>query len=167
MDRLLIAGIDPGTTTAYALLDLDGKLIAISSDKNSRLSELILAMQHLGKIIIVASDVRPLPGLLSKVARQLGADTIEPDHDLNYLEKIKIVDSFLKHLPERILIKNKHEKDALAAALYGLKRTRPLLKKIDDHLKEHGVTYLRDMVRAKVLVEKLPITSAVKEASIN
>ena len=33
MNKLLIAGIDPGTISAYCILDLDGNLISIGSER--------------------------------------------------------------------------------------------------------------------------------------
>jgi len=126
------------------------------------MNDVVRAMQYNGKIIIVASDVRPMPHALKKVSRQLQAKTIEPDHDLQFMEKIRIVDTYLKSQKEFIIIQNQHEKDALAAALYGLKRMRPLIKKIQDHLVQHDKMHLFSAIKQKVIVERIPISKAVK-----
>ena len=80
-------------------------------------------------------------------------------------EKIKIVNEFLKTKKEFIELKNKHEKDALAAALYGLKKTKTLIKKIDDHLKQNNKKHLFEEVKRRVLLEGTPIAKAVKSLS--
>ena len=162
MSKLLIAGIDPGTVSAYALLDLDGNIISIGSKREISQGDLILELTKYGKVFAIGSDVYPCPNLTIKISRKIGAKVISPDHNLRYLEKIRIVDSFLKTKKERIEISNKHEKDALAAALYGFRRLKTLMKKIDDHLKENKKEHLYTYVLDKVLIDNIPITDAVK-----
>ena len=162
MDNLLIAGIDPGTVGAYALLDLEGNIIAIDSGRDFNKSKIVLDMTKHGKIFLIGCDVYQCPALTKKLASLIGAKVITPDHDLKYLEKIRIVDEFLKTKKDFVELKNKHEKDALAAALYGLKRIRSLLKKIEDHLKQNNKRYLFDEVKRKVLLEDTPIVEAVR-----
>ena len=64
-----------------------------------------------------------------------------------------------------VKLNNKHEKDALAAALYGLKKTKTLIKKIDDHLKQNNKKHLFEEVKRRVLLEGTPIAKAVKSLS--
>src|SRR3989338_4817427 len=161
MGRLLIAGIDPGTVGAYALIDTEGNVIDLSSRRGMDHKKIQLEILKYGKVFLVGCDVNKCPGTVAKVARSLGARVVSPDHDLNYLEKIKIVDNFLKTKKDYININNKHEKDALAAALYGLKRINGLIKKIKDHLKEKNKMELFDEVKKRVLVDEIPITKAV------
>ncbi len=162
MDKLLIAGVDPGTVGAYAILDLNGNLIDIASGRDFNQSKITLQMVKHGKIIIIGCDVYQAPSLTKKLASAIGAKIITPDHDLKYLEKIKIVSEFLKTNKEFIELNNKHEKDALAAALYGLKRTKNLLKRIEDHLKQNNKMYLFEDVKRKVLLDDTPIVEAVR-----
>ena len=162
MEKLLIAGIDPGTVGAYAIIDLEGNIIAITSGRNLTHSKIILEITRYGKVFIIGCDVAQPPNMVVKIASSIGAKVANPDHDLKYLEKIKSVDTFLKSKKEFIKLENKHEKDALVAALYGLKSIRGLLKKIQDHLKEHKKMYLYDKVKNKVLLENKPIVEAVK-----
>ena len=37
-NKLIVVGIDPGTTTAYAILDLEGNIVVLKSSKNLGLS---------------------------------------------------------------------------------------------------------------------------------
>ena len=162
MDKLLIAGIDPGTVGAYALLDLDGAIIDISSGRNFSHNKIVSEITKHGKVFLISSDVYPCPLLSGKIARSIGARIISPDHNLSYIEKIKIVDKFLKTKKEFIKLENKHEKDALAAALYGLRRINGLLKKIEDYLEQNNLKHLDEKVKRKVLIENIPIVKAVK-----
>ena len=53
----LIVGIDPGITTAYAVLDTKGSLIKLKSSKKLNLSTVINEILQIdGKIIAVGSD---------------------------------------------------------------------------------------------------------------
>ena len=158
MDKLLIAGIDPGTVGAYALLDLEGNIVNIGSGKDFNQSKIILQITKYGKIFLVGCDVYQRPNLVSKIASSLGARVASPDHDLKYLEKIRMVDKFLKSKKEFVKLNNKHEKDALGAALCGLKSVNGLIKKIDDHLEENNLKHLEEKVKRKVLLENIPIT---------
>jgi predicted RNase H-like nuclease (RuvC/YqgF family) len=119
-------------------------------------------MTQYGKIFLIGCDVNKCPGSVAKISRSLGARIVNPDHNLNHIEKIKIVDRFLKNKKEFIKIENKHEKDALAAALYGLKRINTTIKKISDHLKENNKLHLFENVKREVLLNNLPISEAVK-----
>ncbi len=162
LDKLLIAGIDPGTVGAYALIDINGNLVSISSGREFDHKRIVFEITKHGKVFLVGSDVYPCPFHVEKVARSIGARVVSPDHNLGYLEKIKIVDEFLKTKKDIIKLKNKHEKDALAAALYGLRRIKTLIKKIDDHLEQNNIEYLNEKVKNKVLLENMPISDAVK-----
>lgn len=162
MDRLLIAGIDPGTVGAYAILDLNGNIVKISSGRDFNQSRITKEITKHGKIFMIGSDVYPCPNLSEKIARIIGARIVSPDHNLSYLEKIKIVDEFLKEKKEFVNLENKHEKDALAAALYGLKKIKTLMKKIDDHLEQKNLKHLEEEIKRKVLLENVPISKAVK-----
>jgi len=165
VEKILIAGIDPGTVSGYAIIDIEGNLVSIGSERELTTGDLILKIIKHGKIYAIGSDVYPCPNLTNKIATRIGVRVISPDHDLKYLEKIKIVDTYLKKQKKIIKINNKHEKDALAAALYGLKKINGLLKKIDDHLKEHNKIYLKEQVKRRVLVDNVPIVEALRELS--
>src|SRR3989338_1897838 len=152
LGKLLIAGIDPGTVGAYALLDIEGNIIHIDSGREFNLSKIALEITKHGKVFIIGCDVYQCPSLTKKLASIIGA-------------KIIIVNEFLKTKKEFIELKNKHEKDALAAALYGLKKTKTLIKKIDDHLKQNNKKHLFEEVKRRVLLEGTPIAKAVKSLS--
>ncbi len=159
--KMVIVGIDPGTISAYAILSLDGDLVAIGSQRNQSSATIIHDITQFGKIYTIGCDVTPCPHALHKIASAVGARMTTPDHNLAMTEKIKIVDTYLKKQSTQIKFTNKHEKDALAGALYTLKRMNPLLKRIKDHLTQEHKIFLLDDVRTRVLLENMPITKVL------
>ena len=91
MDKnLLIIGVDPGTTLAYAILDINGNLIKLRSSKNLSLSKLIFDTIKYGKIVIVGCDVAKVPGFVQDYAIKVGAKLIYPKEDLSVVEKRRL-----------------------------------------------------------------------------
>jgi predicted RNase H-like nuclease (RuvC/YqgF family) len=155
MKRLLIAGIDPGTTLGYALIDLDGRLVKTRSSKQLEMSSLILEMIKEGKVAVIGTDKGKTPKFIEKLASKIGARTIKPDEDMNVEDK--------RELTRGYDLKDEHEKDALASALYAFKRIRGLLNKIDNYLEENKKTEIKDQVREIMLKDKgLRIHEAVE-----
>ncbi len=107
--RYLIAGIDPGTTTAVALMDLAGNLISIRSKKDWSISEVIEFITEHGKPVIIATDKKNPPDFVSKVRASFNAVLHSPKEDLNVEKK--------RDLTSEYKILNDHERDALAAAM--------------------------------------------------
>ena len=64
--KLIIIGIDPGTTLGYAILDLEKKLLKLASSKQLNLSLLISKTINQGKPVIACSDVTPAPKFVEK-----------------------------------------------------------------------------------------------------
>ena len=126
----IIIGIDPGTTTAYAILDLSGNILALKSSKQLKSSELIFDILNYGSAVIVASDVNPAGSLAKKIANKTGARLIKPDSALRVKDK--------KRLTSKLEYGNLHERDALAAAIYSFKRVRALLAKVDKFSKTNN-----------------------------
>ena len=151
---LLIVGLDPGTTLAYAAFDLEGKPIKIFSGKNIDRDELIKKITALGKTIVIAGDKQYNPGLIEKVAIKLGAKTIAPEYDLKVNEKRILV----KH----IKTKNQHEIDASAAALIALKSIKPLLKKIDVFVTYNKKESIKEKLIPLVVIKELNIRDAAE-----
>ncbi len=132
--QLLIAGIDPGTTLGYAAIDFEGNLIKAHSEKNLDLNSLISELISLGKPLIVAGDKKNSPDFINRLAVKLGSRVISPDYDLKVIEKREIAKGYET--------KSQHEADALASALFALKKITPLLKKITvftEHYKKTGI----------------------------
>lgn len=164
--QLYVAGLDAGAIAAYFLLDLDNNVIEFNSYRNSSPDHITKELTKKGRIVLLGSDVKPASSLTKKISQRIGARILEPDHNPGAQEKIKVVDNFLKQQKVRLPMQNKHEKDALASALFGLKQINGLLSKIDNHLEQIHQSHNQDLknkIRYKVLIENKPISVAVRE----
>ena len=65
--RYMIVGIDPGTTTAFAALDLDGNLLHLQCSRQMTMSDMIEALYKVGKPLVIASDVEDMPFTVEKI----------------------------------------------------------------------------------------------------
>lgn len=130
MKPLAILGLDPGTTSAYALLDLEGKVIKIHSAKNQPVAEVISQVFALAQPIIVGTDKAKVPSFVQSCARQLGMVVVHPPEDLLREEKRLLFQGYSQAM-------DNHEKDGLAAALFAWKQFLPRLQKISHYLQQH------------------------------
>jgi len=55
-DKLLVIGLDPGTTVGYAVMDIEGNLVCIGSSKNTGMSMIIDKIIPLGSVLLVGTD---------------------------------------------------------------------------------------------------------------
>ncbi|MDD1706500.1 MAG: DUF460 domain-containing protein [Methanoregulaceae archaeon] len=107
--RHLIVGIDPGTTTAIAALDLDGNLLYLASSRQMAMSDVIEAIYRVGKPLIIASDVHEMPFSVEKIRRAFNGIAYSPRQDMSVETKHELTAPFQ--------YQNDHERDALAAAM--------------------------------------------------
>jgi len=157
--QLLIAGVDPGTTLGYAVIGINKRLIKIGSSKQLDLSSLIKIIAGIGNILIVGTDKKRIPDFVEKFSRKIGARVIPPKNDLKIKEK--------KAITAEYEIKNSHEMDALASALFAYKEILPLLKKIDSYLKIKKKERFSNEVKELLLTEEgLNIKSALDIAEL-
>jgi len=122
----LIAGIDPGTTVGWAVLDLHGKPIAVGSQKELSGDRLVAKLTKLGKVILVGSDRAKTPTYVQEAATKVGAKVAGPIQDIRVEEKRSMVNG--------LKFANAHEMDALASAIIAHKKAQPLLRKIHSFL---------------------------------
>ncbi len=152
--QLLIIGVDPGTTLGYAAIDFDGNLVKVHSEKNLDLSSLISELIKLGKVLIVASDKEYNPDFVNKLAVKIGARVISPDYDLKVIEKRDFVRDYET--------KNQHEVDALASALFALKKISPLLNKINIFVEHYNKEHIKQELIEFVVGKELNIRDAAE-----
>ncbi len=151
--KLLIVGIDPGTTTGYAVLDIEGNLICMKSSKQLDLSLLISDTIKLGRTVLVGTDKVKVPSLVGEFATKLGAKRVSPEEDLKVDEKRSMTNDFD--------FKDDHQADALASALFAYKSTKALLDKIDFFVKENKKHSISNKIKEIVITKKVSIKSAV------
>jgi len=107
-DHVLV-GIDPGTTTAVAITDLDGNVLDVLSTRTADTAAVIEWIIERGRPVVVAADVEPMPETVEKIRRSFDAAGWEPASDLPVDEK--------QHRTRDHDYDNDHERDAMAAAL--------------------------------------------------
>jgi predicted RNase H-like nuclease (RuvC/YqgF family) len=110
----IIVGLDPGTTTGIAALNLSGELVDLISSRALSSSDVIEWIAARGRSLVVATDVFPTPGSVEKVKRAFNAVLYSPGGDIPAEEKIALGKEFG--------YKNDHERDALAAAMSAFKK---------------------------------------------
>ncbi|MDY6789032.1 MAG: DUF460 domain-containing protein [Candidatus Nanohaloarchaea archaeon] len=119
-----IVGIDPGTTTGVAVIDIEGKLVDHRSKKEFSKGKIRRFIISAGKPVIVASDVNPAPSLVEKIARAFNTELNVPKEDISQKDKEKLVEDYSTRDMDS------HEKDALAAAVKAYRGVKGVLKKI-------------------------------------
>jgi uncharacterized protein len=108
-DHVLV-GIDPGTTTAVAIVSLEGEVLDVWSSRTSDTADVIEWIVERGRPIVVAADVTPMPETVEKFRRSFDAAGWTPESDLPVDEK--------QHRTREHPYDDDHQRDAMAAALY-------------------------------------------------
>jgi predicted RNase H-like nuclease (RuvC/YqgF family) len=108
-DHVLV-GVDPGTTTAVAIVSLDGSVLDVLSTRTADTAAVIEWIVERGRPVVVAADVTPMPNTVEKIRRSFDGAGWIPDSDLPIDEK--------QHRTREEGYENDHERDALAAALF-------------------------------------------------
>jgi len=147
----IIAGIDPGTTTGIAALNLQGELVDLVSSRAMSPSDVIEWLAERGKTLIVATDVYPTPGAVEKVKRSFNAVLYSPGEDIPSEEKIALAKGYG--------YRNDHERDALSAAVSAYKKYKNKFQKVE---KRCPIELDPDEVKALVVREK-SIDQAISE----
>jgi len=140
---LCFAGIDPGTTVGYCILDLDGEIVKFGSQKELSSDKLIEMFRNIGEIIIVACDKKKSPEFVKHVGIKLGAAVWSPKEDLAVTEKI----SFTK----KNKYKNSHERDAIASVLMAYAAYTVKFEEIYSFLLEQNRLEIKDNFIKQVL----------------
>jgi hypothetical protein len=143
--KSIIVGLDPGITVGIAALDLNGDVVAIYSEKNMAISDIVRFISEIGHPIIIATDVNPAPGLVEKMARSFKAILFTPRESLRVDEKNELLKSL------GVDVENDHQRDALAAAYKAYLRLKPKLEHVDAKLSELGLLKKSNEIKALVI----------------
>ncbi len=143
--KSIIVGIDPGITVGIAAIDLNGRIVALHSQRNMPVGEVFRFVSEIGHPVIVATDVSPAPGFVEKIARSFKANLFVPRESLRIEEKNEL----LRNLG--ITVEDDHQRDALAAAYKAYLRLKPKLEHIDAKLREVGMVKKSEEVKALVI----------------
>lgn len=150
--RLLIVGVDPGITTAYAVLDIEGNLLKLNSSKQLELNRIISDVIEFGKAVIVGTDKVKAPNLAETLATKLGARITTPQEDLKVEEKKRITHNYD--------FGDEHQADALASALFAHRQIKPLLDKIDYFAEQNRKQDIKEKIKELVITKRISIKNA-------
>jgi predicted RNase H-like nuclease (RuvC/YqgF family) len=153
--RLVILGVDPGTTIGIAVLDFTGKPLLVASGKVPDREQVVGEVLRFGKPVIIAVDTSKPPEFAKKLASKLGAILYTPEYDLTVEEKQKLSSEYSTLYT--IDIPDSHARDALAGAIKAYRSFKPLIEEVES--KTRG---LRGVVREKIIVEVLRGKSLVE-----
>ena len=127
----LIVGIDPGTTSAFAALDLGKNVVKLWSRRDAGREELVRELREVGGPVIIATDKSVAPDFVLKVATDFNARLFVPRRDMGEGEK--------KHLTQGMAYGNTHEMDALASALKAYHSVENVLRKVERIVADRGM----------------------------
>lgn len=132
-------------TTAVAVVDLNGRVIAVKSKKEFKKQEILEFISQYGKPLIVATDKKKPPKFVEKIASTCGCILFSPRNDMQVEEKNVITKEFGLSV---------HEKDAVASAKYAYKNYILQFSKIDTSLSSLGLGKYGDKVKEMILLRK-------------
>lgn len=152
MNRLLIVGVDPGTTMGYSVIDTSGNIIKLRSSKLLNLNKLISEVVEIGRVIIVGTDKAKVPATVEAFSTKTGAKLIRPKEDMKVYLKKELIDG--------VKTRNDHESDSLAAAIFAYNQVEALLKKIDNYVKSNKKEHIKDKIIEIVITRNISISNA-------
>ncbi len=154
LNKPIIVGIDPGTTSGYAILDTTGRTIKTRSAKELDIKTMLSEITQEGTAIAIGTDKRNCPSIIQKFAANTGARIILPIADMAVREK--------QELTKGKEYGNDHERDALASAIKAYNDLQPLLEKIDRTLRLNEQTHLKEKVTKIVVSNNTSINRAIE-----
>lgn len=159
----LIVGVDPGISTGLAAIDINGNFVSALSRRGIDRGDVISWIQEHGTPVLVATDVRPAPDFVKKLAASLGVPLYEPPSTMSVEEKRELVDSYVKRYPRLAQIVDSHIRDALAAALRAFNSYKSKLLQVESYASRIGIEIDVDHVKAEVL-KGVTIAEAIENA---
>ncbi|MEM4446919.1 MAG: DUF460 domain-containing protein [Candidatus Jordarchaeales archaeon] len=158
----LIVGIDPGVTCGVAILDLNGNLILLESEKDLSRTALVRKLTSFGIPILLASDVNPPPSFLEKLAGILNSRLFYPPRSLTVSEKRELVQKFVEE--KRVKVQDSHQRDALASALKAFYTFKNKFEKVEAKARSLGYPISPDQLKIMVL-KGLSLSEAINMLS--
>jgi|APHM01.1.fsa_nt_gi Uncharacterized conserved protein len=149
-EKPLLVGVDPGSTSAVAAIDLDGQTVFRESGKNFPPQEIIREIVEHGRPLMVACDKASMPSKVDKIASSTGSKTFSPQEDLSSERKKELGSG-----------QNSHEKDAEASIRHAYRKMSQRFEKIDKRASETGLSRYR--IASRVLSGEPVHTISVEE----
>ncbi len=158
--RRLIVGIDPGLTVGLSVLNLNGQVLKISSYREASRGQIIREIIHFGKPTLICVDVYPYPSYVEKVASTLNARLYTPRSVMTVSEKNEIARKLA--MQQGVMIKNAHQRDALASAYRGYNKFKSEFENIDRKYFDNYDKSLREEIK-DMIVKGNSLTEAINE----
>ncbi len=158
--RRLIVGIDPGLTVGLSILNLNGKVLKVSSFREASRGQIIREIAQLGKPSLVCVDVYPYPSYVEKIASTLNARLYTPRSVMTVSEKNEIARTLA--MQQGVILKNAHQRDSLASAYKGYNKFKSEFENIDRKYFNNYDKSLRDEIK-DLLVKGKTLADATKE----
>jgi len=148
----VLVGIDPGTTTAVGIIDLDGEILDVYSTRTADTAAIIEWIVERGRPILVAADVTPMPETVEQYRRSFDAAGWNPEKDLP-------VDTKKHRVPDHAY-ENDHERDAVAAALFAYDNHE---NQFDRIARKVPPEYDRGEITGRVLSEETSVEAVLAD----
>jgi predicted RNase H-like nuclease (RuvC/YqgF family) len=140
--RLLVVGVDAGTTVGIAIADVWGHVIAVHSERGLSRGDVIRYLVEYGKPILITADVSPAPSFIEKLSTSLKTPLFVPEKLLSVVEKRELAKSLTQD--SELQPQNAHQRDALAAIANALRVHNPRLTLLQNRIaesdKQHKMT---------------------------
>ncbi|OLS23026.1 MAG: hypothetical protein HeimC3_27230 [Candidatus Heimdallarchaeota archaeon LC_3] len=135
--KSIIVGVDPGTTTGLAIIDIKTqKLIFLNSFRDFGTSQLVRLIAQFGKAVLICTDVIDIPHTIVRLGKILGGEVYSPisNSTISRTEKREVVQTFLEKINKSHERQDSHQRDALFAALKGFQSIEKIVLKTRDFL---------------------------------
>lgn len=145
------------------MFDLDGNLLLTKSKKDFSRSEISRVISEHGMPVIIASDMFPTSKTIEKIASTFSAKLVMPRKSLSRKEKNQIISSD-RWIEFKKMCENRHERDALTAAILAFGSIESLMKRVNKKLKKHNLDQtLYGQIKANVLLSGENITRIIRQ----
>jgi predicted RNase H-like nuclease (RuvC/YqgF family) len=131
------------------------------SDKNVSRSDLAGFISEFGSPVIISGDTNPAPRSVEKLASLFSARLVFPKETLSRKEKYELTRLFGAELDKSW--SNRHERDALASALYAWGRFRNLMERVDKKLRAYGDRKLERYVKLRVILRGENVRKCIRD----
>lgn len=157
--KQLFIGVDPGTNCGLAIIATNSKPLFLTSRKQLTRGQITRIIMEYGNPLVIASDKKPVPEFVQKLANMVNAVLFTPDSLMEVAEKRAIARTFAEKWA--INIKNSHIRDALAAAIKALNHYQHKFCHIEREIHKKGFDIPVDAIQARV-VKGTPIHKAIQ-----
>lgn len=157
----VIVGMDPGTTTAIAVLDTGGNVLFLESMRNMTKGNVSSHISAIGRPVIVAGDRNPPPSAVERLAATYSARLVVPEENLSKRDKNQLARELIDQSQKN---PNQHERDALASAAYAYNTIRPTMLRVGQRLESLGLSgdpELESFVKTRVILHRDHVKRAI------